>query len=77
MDMKQLNEYLIDLKSKDISEVLQKIKEELMKRKGMMTEIEMDKIVEYLKYVKSLGKDTVEKSALTLDNVLKSYLEKL
>ena len=77
MDMKQFNEYLIDLKSKDISEVIAQLKEELIKRKGMMTEIEMDRIVEYLKQMKSIGKETVEKSALTLDNVLKSYLEKL
>ena len=77
MDMKQFNEYLIDLKSKDISEVIAQLKEELIKRKGMMTEIEMNRIVEYLKQMKSIGKETVEKSALTLDNVLKSYLEKL
>ena len=77
MDMKQFNEYLIDLKSKDISEVIAQLKEELIKRKGMMTEIEMDRIVEYLKQMKSIGKETVEKSALTLDNVLKFYLEKL
>ena len=77
MDMKQFNEYLIDLKSKDISEVIAQLKEELIKRKGMMTEIEMNRIVEYLKQMKSIGKETVEKSALTLDNVLKFYLEKL
>ena len=77
MDMKQFNEYLIDLKSKDISEVIAQLKEELIKRKGMMTEIEMDRIVEYIKHMKSIGKETVEKSALTLDNVLKFYLEKL
>ena len=77
MDMKQFNEYLIDLKSKDISEVIAQLKEELIKRKGMMTEIEMDRIVEYIKQMKSIGKETVEKSALTLDNVLKFYLEKL
>ena len=76
MDVKHFNEFLIDLQTKDFSEVIQQIKEQLFLRKDMSA-TDIEKITEFLKHLKENGMNTVEKTTETIENVFKSYLEKL
>ena len=76
MDVKHFNEFLIDLQTKDFSEVIQQIKEQLFLRKDMSA-TDIEKITEFLKHLKENGMNTVEKTTETIENLLKNYLEKL
>ena len=73
MDVKALNEILLELQSKDISEVIQHIKEQLFHGKDF-TATELEKITEYIKELKEHGIDTMEKTSVTIDNVLKKMI---
>jgi hypothetical protein len=76
MDVKHLNEFIIDLQTKDFSEVIQQIKEQVMLRKDMSAS-DIEKITDFLKHLKEHGMNTMEKTTETIENVLKNYLEKL
>ena len=49
MDVKHFNEFLIDLQTKDFSEVIQQIKEQLSLRKDMSA-TDIEKITEFIKH---------------------------
>jgi flagellar motor component MotA len=70
MDVKHLNEFIIDLQTKDFSEVIQQIKEQVLLRKDMSAS-DIEKITEFLKHLKEHGMNTVEKTTETIENVLK------
>ena len=76
MDVKHLNEFLIDLQTKDFSEVVQQIKEQVLLRKDMSAS-DIEKITEFIKHLKEQGMNTMEKTTETIENVFKNDLEKL
>jgi hypothetical protein len=64
------------LQTKDFSEVIQQIKEQVLLRKDMSAS-DIEKITEFLKHLKEHGMSTMEKTTETIENVLKKYMEKL
>ena len=76
MDVKHFNEFLIDLQTKDFSEVIQQIKEQLSLRKDMSA-TDIENITEFIKHLKGHGMNTMEKTTETLENAVKNYLERL
>ena len=76
MDVKHFNEFLIDLQTKDFSEVIQQIKEQLSLRKDMSA-TDIEKITAFIKHLKEHGMNTMEKTTETLENAVKNYLERL
>ena len=65
MGVKHFNGFLIDLQTKDLSEVIQHIKEQLSLRKDVSA-TDIEKITEFIKYLKEHGMNTMEKTTETI-----------
>ena len=76
MDVKHLNEFIINLQTKDFSEVIQQIKEQLCLRKDMSA-TDIEKNTEFITNLKEHSMNTMEKTTETLENIVKNYLERL